>query len=329
MKKISVGIDIGGTNTSFGFVDMAGIVLASGNIPTQTRERIEDFVSDLAQAIQKVRKDILFDFELLGIGIGAPNGNYYTGTIEYAPNLRWKGIINLASLFTHHFQCPVYVTNDANAAAMGEMIYGSAKNIRDFIMITLGTGLGSGFVVNGELVYGHDGFAGEMGHVIVERNGRLCGCGRKGCLEAYCSAPGIAKTAIELLQSNGNSILHQIPFEKLGSKDVSEAAEKGDALALHVFEITGEILGLALANAVAVTSPKAIFLFGGPTQAGEILFDPIRRHFEKNVLAIYRNKVRILPSGLPPGDAAIVGASALVWNELSKNQHQELITDNN
>ncbi len=319
-QQLSVGIDIGGTNTAFGLVDHQGNVIAHGSIPTQNQEKIEDFVSDLSHEIKASLQSIPEESEIIGIGIGAPNGNYYSGTIEYAPNLRWKGVINLAQLFQQHFNCPAWVTNDANAAAMGEMIYGSARNMKNFIMITLGTGLGSGFVVNGELVYGNDGFAGEMGHVIVEKNGRLCGCGRLGCLETYCSAPGIANTARELLQqSKINSLLREIPINEIGSKEVSLAAAQGDEIALEVFEKTGEILGLALANAVALTSPQAIFLFGGPTQAGDILFQPIRKHFEANLLEIFKNKIQILPSGLPTGNAAIVGASALVWNNLKIN----------
>lgn len=319
MEKVAIGIDIGGTNTTFGFVNRQGEVLAKGSIPSQDREFFEDFLSDLYVEIQHVIQAYKGEFEIIGVGIGAPNGNFYNGTIEYAPNLRWKGIIHVADLFQQKFGIPAVLTNDANAAAIGEMVYGSAKNIRDFIMITLGTGVGSGIVVNGELVYGHDGFAGELGHVIIKENGRLCGCGRNGCLEAYCSAPGMKKTALKLIAQNTfQSTLCSIPPEELNSKYVAEAAMAGDKLALEVFDYTGRILGLALANAVAFSSPKAIFLFGGPTAAGDILFVPLKKYFEENLLPIFKQKVDILLSGLPAGDAAIVGASALVWKELFK-----------
>lgn len=318
MDKLAIGIDIGGTNTAFGFVARDGRVVANGTIPTQVREDFNDFVDDLKTAIDHTRKEIDTDFELIGIGIGAPNGNYYSGTIEYAPNLRWKGILPVISSFEEAFGIPAVLTNDANAAAIGEMVYGSAKDLRDFIMITLGTGVGSGIVVNGELVYGHDGFAGELGHMIIKENGRECGCGRMGCLEAYCSAPGIKKTALKLIaQNKWKSTLCSISPDRLDSRKVAEAALTGDELALEVFDYTGRILGLALANAVAFSSPKAIFLFGGPTQAGDILFQPLRKYFEESLLPIYKNKVELLPSGLPPGDAAIVGASALAWKEFN------------
>lgn len=317
MEKVAIGVDIGGTNTAFGFVNRAGEVLAKGSIPTQEKESFGDFLDDLWAEVMRIQA-AAEPMEVIGIGIGAPNGNFYNGTIEYAPNLRWKGIIHVADMFHSKFGVPAVLTNDANAAAIGEMIYGSAKEIRDFIMITLGTGVGSGIVVNGELVYGHDGFAGELGHVIIKEGGRLCGCGRNGCLEAYCSAPGMKKTALKLIaQNNRQSTLCTIAPEVLNSKHVADAALAGDGLALEVFDYTGKILGLALANAVAFSSPKAIFLFGGPTMAGDILFNPLKKYFEENLLAIFKNKVAILPSGLPPGDAAIVGSSALVWKEIA------------
>ncbi|MEA3445221.1 MAG: ROK family protein, partial [Bacteroidota bacterium] len=273
MTEIAVGIDIGGTNTVFGFIDKKGNCIYKDKIPTGNSTDAREFVTHLSDKINKSLSDLKNDIVLSGIGIGAPNGNFYKGTIEFAPNLSWEGIIPLVEYFEEHFDVPVFLTNDANAAAIGEMVYGGARKIKDFIMITLGTGLGSGIVVNGELVYGHDGFAGEIGHVIVKKNGRQCGCGRRGCLETYCSAPGIKRTAFELmLDSNEKSALHEFTFKKLNSKIVAEAAIAGDKLALKVFDITGEILGKALANSVAYTSPEAFFIFGGPTQAGDLIF---------------------------------------------------------
>lgn len=319
MTQLTIGIDIGGTNTTFGFVDRQGKVFAKGAIPTQEQELVEDYISDLTAIVKKEISNLPVDYEIVGIGIGAPNGNFYNGTIEYAPNLRWEGIINIVELFKQQFDVPAFLTNDANAAAIGEMIYGGARYMKNFIMITLGTGVGSGIVVNGELVYGHDGFAGEIGHVIVDEKGRACSCGRKGCLETYCSAPGIKRTALELIAKSGNgSALKNIPPDQLNSKDVAIAASEGDKLSLKVFKETGKVLGKALANTVAYLSPKAIFLFGGPSQAGDLIFKPTKKYMEENLLTIFKNKVEILPSQLPAGDAAIVGASALAWKELSK-----------
>lgn len=318
MKQVAVGIDIGGTNTVYGIVDKEGNCLFKDNLDTNISDDARVFVAAMSEKIKNSVADLEEDVQLMGIGIGAPNGNFYNGTIEFAPNLSWKGIVPLVNYFKEHFAAPVFLTNDANAAAIGEMIYGGARGIKNFIMITLGTGLGSGIVVNGQLVYGHDGFAGEIGHVIVKDNGRQCGCGRRGCLETYCSAPGIKRTAFEMmLDSNEKSALHEYTFKKLNSKIVAEAATEGDDLALKVFDLTGEILGKALANSVAYTSPEAIFIFGGPAQAGELIFEPTRRYLEKNLLQIYKNKVKVLPSELPIGNAAIVGASALVWNEIA------------
>ncbi len=254
-----------------------------------------------------------------GVGIGAPNGNYYNGTIEFAPNLRWKGIIPIAALFQKLTPLPVKVTNDANAAAIGEMVYGGAKGMRDFVVITLGTGLGSGIVANGELVYGHDGFAGELGHTIVDPNGRQCGCGRRGCLETYASAPGIKRTVFALLaDSTAESKMRSISYDGLNAAMVSQFAAEGDPIARAAFEFTGNILGIKLADAIAHTSPEAIFLFGGLANAGELIFDPTRRSMEEHVLKIFQNKVKLLPSGLKDKNVAVLGASALLWNELSK-----------
>ncbi len=317
MREIAVGIDIGGTNTVYGLIDRKGYSLFKDNLATYISDDASVFTSAISTKIKNSLSALGDDVVLKGIGIGAPNGNFYNGTIEFAPNLAWKGIIPMVDYFKSHFDVPVFLTNDANAAAIGEMVYGGARDISDFIMITLGTGLGSGVVVNGQLVYGHDGFAGEIGHVIVKENGRQCGCGRRGCLETYCSAPGIKRTAFELmLDSNEKSALHEFTFKKLNSKIVAESAAAGDALALKVFDITGEILGRALANSVAYTSPQAFFIFGGPAQAGDLIFNPTRKYLEKYLLQIYKNKVKVLPSQLPVGNAAIAGASALVWSEI-------------
>jgi len=310
MKKLVAGIDIGGTNTVIGFVDGEGNCVFKTSIKTPEYEDPAVFVKVVSGIINTFFQQHQ-DYILEGIGIGAPNGNYYNGSIEFAPNLKWKGIVPLVELFKKHFEVPVILTNDANAAAIGEMVYGHAKGMKHFIEITLGTGVGSGIVVDGNMVYGHDGFAGEIGHAIVFPGGRACGCGRNGCLEAYCSAKGIVKTYMELLEQNGQKGGPEItPFS------ISELAGKGDTIALKTYEYTGEVLGLALSNSVAHTSPEAIFLFGGITNAGEILFKPVRESFEKNLLTIYKNKIKILPSGIKENDAAILGAASLVWQNL-------------
>ena len=250
-----------------------------------------------------------------GIGIGAPNGNYYSGTIEFAPNLPWKGVIPLAAMFEERLGIPTALTNDANAAGIGEMTYGAARGMKDFIMITLGTGVGSGIVINGQMVYGHDGFAGELGHTIIRReNGRLCGCGRHGCLETYCSATGVARSAREFLtKSTEPSLLRDIPAENITSKDVYDAAVKGDKIAQDIFEFTGTILGEALADFIAFSSPEAIVLFGGLAKAGDYIFKPIQKAIDDNVLNIYKGKTKLLASELKDSDAAVLGASALGW----------------
>lgn len=310
MKKLVAGIDIGGTNTVIGFVDGEGNCEFKTSIKTPEYDDPAVFVTEVTGIIHTFFQQHL-DYKLEGIGIGAPNGNYYNGSIEFAPNLKWKGIVPLVELFKKHFEIPVILTNDANAAAIGEMVYGHAKGMKHFIEITLGTGVGSGIVVDGNMVYGHDGFAGEIGHTIVFPGGRACGCGRNGCLEAYCSAKGIIKTYMELLEQNGQKAGPEItPFS------ICELAGKGDTIALKTYEYTGEVLGLALSNSVAYTSPEAIFLFGGITNAGEILFKPVRESFEKNLLTIYKNKIKILPSGIKENDAAILGAASLVWQNL-------------
>ncbi|MEK7250945.1 MAG: ROK family protein, partial [Bacteroidota bacterium] len=295
MNDVAIGIDIGGTNTAIGVVNREGICLADTSITTGAYEDVKDFVRALHERIQVLLQKLGMQNELKGIGIGAPNGNYYNGTIEFAPNLRWRGVIRMVDLVKQHYDTLVVLTNDANAAAIGEMMYGGAKGMRDFIVITLGTGLGSGIVVNGELVYGHDGFAGEIGHTIVDPNGRQCGCGRRGCLETYASASGIKRTVFELLaDSNTASELRAVNFNDLTAAMLTEAATRGDKLALEAFERTGKILGLKLADAVAHTSPEAIFLFGGLAHAGEFIFEPTQRHMEANMLNIYKNKVKLL-----------------------------------
>ena len=318
-KQVALGIDIGGTNTTFGFIDREGNYLADGNIETQKHEDINDYLKELYLEIEKVLDPLREEIEMIGIGIGAPNGNYYKGSIEFAPNLRWHDVIPLCDMMKEYYPTlPIYLTNDANAAAIGEMIYGGAKGMKNFIMVTLGTGLGSGFVANGELVYGHDGFAGELGHIIVSPNGRQCGCGRQGCLETYVSATGVKRTAYKMMAKyNYPSELRTIPFNEMTAKIVAEAAEKGDMIAINTFKYTGKMLVEALANAIAITSPEAIFLFGGLAKAGNLLFEPTKDHMEMNLLKIYSNKVKLLPSQLDK-NAAIYGAAALVWKELNK-----------
>lgn len=318
-KDIALGIDIGGTNTAFGFIDRDGNYIAEGNILTGKHEDVNDYLKELYYEVEKLFDSLRDEYTMIGIGIGAPNGNYYKGSIEFAPNLRWHDVIPLCDLIKEFYpELPVYLTNDANAAAIGEMIYGGAKGMKDFIMVTLGTGLGSGFVANGELIYGHDGFAGELGHIIVAPEGRQCGCGRKGCLETYVSATGVKRTVYKMLAKYiYPSELRAIPFDQMTAKIVSEAAHKGDMIALNTFKYTGKMLGEALANMVAITSPEAIFLMGGLAQAGDLLFEPTKDHMEINVLKIFSNKVKLLPSQLTK-NAAIYGAAALVWKELEK-----------
>ena len=310
-----IGIDIGGTNTVFGVVDARGTILYNGSIKTGIYEDINDYVTALSNGIKEVIEKAGGPGVIRGIGVGAPNGNYFNGCIEFAPNLPWKGKIELARLISEQtYQIPVTLTNDANAAAIGEMAYGVARGMKDFIEITLGTGLGSGVVVGGTLVYGHDGFAGELGHVIIRRNGRPCGCGRNGCLEAYCSATGVARTAREFLTNRTDgSLLRDINPEELSSKDVYEAAVKGDKLAQEIFEYTGNILGEALADFIAFTSPEAIVLFGGLTKSGDLILNPVRKSIDENVLKIYKGKTKLLVSQLKESDAAVLGASALGW----------------
>ena len=325
MKKVAVGIDIGGTNTAIGIVDTDGKVLQKSGILTPQHGDFELYISTLANAVKEVvlqAQTQLKNLEIAGIGIGAPIGNYHTGTIDFATNLSFKGRLPIVGEVRKHFPdlSVVVLTNDANAAAMGEMMYGGAKGMKDFVMFTLGTGVGSGIVANGDLVYGADGLAGEIGHSVLIPGGRTCSCGFEGHLEAYCSAPGIKRTALELLEQNKNaeSMLSEIPSDQLDSKMIYDAALKGDKTAFEVFEKTGEWLGMGLANTVYHLSPGAIFLFGGPAAAGDLLFKPTKASMEKNLLSIYKNKIEILPSKLNQGEAAITGASAMVWKELEK-----------
>ena len=313
--KIVAGIDIGGTNTKYGLVTEFGKILKHDSVPTDEFATAEKFALSLSKIILSEAEKIKGG-ELQGVGIGSPNGNYYSGTVEFAPNLRWKGIIPLAKLFMDATHLPAVLTNDAKAAAMGEMIFGAAKSMKHFYFITLGTGLGSGIVVDGNLVYGHDGFAGELGHTIVFENGRDCGCGRNGCLEQYCSATGITRTYLELISQSGRKL--RIAPDQVDSKFVFGKYQKREKEAIEAFEYTGHILGIALANACCYTSPQAIFLFGGLTQSGEAIFKPVKKSFRKNILKIYKGKTKILPSSLPESEAAILGSASLIWNELKK-----------
>ncbi|MCK5825035.1 MAG: ROK family protein [Ichthyobacteriaceae bacterium] len=319
MKKVGIGIDIGGTNTQIGFVDKEGNVLLSTKMSTSIGETFEDYLDELYNTIEKAKKESNEDFDILGIGIGAPNANYYKGTIEFAANLRWKGVIEVTKLVTEKFGLPSVMTNDANAAAIGEMVFGGAKGMDDFIMITLGTGVGSGIVTGGKLVYGSDGFAGELGHVRVEKNGRLCGCGKRGCLETYTSATGIKRTAFEVMADrNEKTSLSSLSYDELTAFHIYEAANNGDHLAREIFRKTGTILGEALADFVAAGSPQAIFLFGGLSKAGDLILKPTEQAMEENLLHIFKNKVKVQFSHLDGDSAAVVGASALAWNEFDK-----------
>ena len=315
MDPLAIGIDIGGTGTKFGIVDRDGNVLFSSDMSTKKHSEVATFIEELYQNLLPLIDKSGGIGRFKGIGVGAPNGNFYTGTIEYAPNLPWKGVIPLAKLIEDKFKLPVTLTNDANAAAIGEMMYGAAKGMKDFIMITLGTGVGSGIVANGQLIYGHDGFAGELGHTIVIPDGRLHpGTGKKGSLESYASATGVARTAVELLENSDEpSLLRSVPKDQIDSKAVFDAAIQGDPLAKQIFEFTGKILGLALANAVMFSSPEAIILFGGLTKAGDLILKPTRENMEENLIQVFQNKVKILVSHLKESDAAILGASALAW----------------
>ena len=322
-KPYVLGVDIGGTNTVFGIVDARGQVIASDSIKTKKHAEFDDYVAELHSAVERLIRLNDAEDKIQGIGIGAPNANYYTGEIVNPPNLPWGPVIPLAEKVSEAFGgIPVAVTNDANAAALGEMTYGAARGMKDFIMITLGTGVGSGIVINGQMVYGHDGNAGELGHLVMKRNnGRMCGCGRTGCLEAYCSATGVARTAREFLEIRQEpSVLRNIDIEDITSKDVYDAAMAGDKIAKEIFEYTGKILGEAFADMVAFSSPQAIILFGGLAKSGDLLLKPLKEAFEKNVMPIFRGKTQILISELKESDAAVLGASALGWEAKRRSE---------
>lgn len=318
MKEVIVGVDVGGTNSPFGFVDSEGNILGKGSIKTSDFELFEDYLDALLKEVNTAG-GTLKDLSIKGYGIGAPNGNYYTGSIDNAPNLRWKGKILFSEMVRAKTGLPAYLTNDANAAAIGEKVFGNAKGMNDFIVVTLGTGLGSGIFCGGQLLYGSTGFAGELGHTIVIDGGRQCGCGRKGCLETYASATGIVTTVYELLKEIPNdSMLRGVDKDKIDSKSIYDVAVEGDKLAIEAFEYTGEILGKALANASAFSSPEAIFLFGGLANSGKYIFEPTIKYMEENMLNNFKGTVKVLPSGLKENTAAILGAAALCWNEMKK-----------
>lgn len=315
VKPYVIGMDMGGTNTVFGVVDARGNVIAKSAIKTGTHSDVNLYIDDLYVEMMRLIDSVGGVEKFKGIGVGAPNGNYYTGNIEFAPNLPWKGVIEFAKLMTAKFGIPTSLTNDANAAAVGEATYGGARGMKNFIMITLGTGVGSGIVIDGKVLYGHDGFAGELGHTTaVRENGRVCGCGKHGCLETYCSATGVARSARELLSaSTKESLLRNIPVDSITSKDVFDAAIQGDAVAKEIFEYTGKILGQSLADFVAFSAPEAIVLFGGLSKAGDLIMEPIRLNMEANLLPLWKGKVKLFFSELKEADAAILGASALAW----------------
>ena len=315
-KQVALGVDIGGTNTKFGLVNHRGEILDKGSIRTDEFEKVEDFIDALYNKLKPLIDEYCTERQFDGIGVGAPNANYYRGTIEQAPNLRWKGIVPFAELMTKKFGVPCKMTNDANAAALGEMMFGAARGMKDFIMITLGTGVGSGIISNGQLIYGHDGFAGELGHTIIKPGGRKhWSTGSEGSLEAYASATGISITAKKMRAEFPDSMLNDYPEEKIDSRVVHECALKGDPTAIEVFRYTGQKLGEALANFVMFSSPEAILLFGGVIKAGDFILKPTKLHMERNLLPIFRNKVKLVFSELDEADAAILGASALVWEK--------------
>lgn len=313
-KPYVIGLDLGGTNSEFGIVDQNANIVASTRVKTAGHGDINQYVDDCVEALKPIIEQVGGIEKIHAMGIGAPNGNYYTGCIEFAPNLPWKGNIPLAQMFSDRLGVPVRLTNDANAAAVGEMQYGVAKGMQNFIMITLGTGVGSGIVCNGQMVLGCDGMAGELGHVIVERNGRQCGCGRRGCLECYCSATGIARTAREIIEKTDKpTSLRNIPLDQIDGLAITLAARDGDPVALEIFEYTGRILGEACANFAAFSSPEAFVFFGGLSKAGDLIMNPIKRAYEENVLTVFKGKAKLLVSELDGAGAAVLGASALGW----------------
>lgn len=315
MKEVVAGVDIGGTNTIIGFVDREGEILAEGRLSTPDYAFADDFVAALDQKLKEMMAGH-DGLQLTGIGIGAPNANFNKGTIELAPNLRWKGIIPLVKITEHRTGLKTRITNDANAAALGEMIFGGAKGMKHFIILTLGTGLGSGIVVDGEVVYGHTGFAGELGHMTVAEGGRVCGCGRRGCLETYASATGLVRTVLSLLSDRRDeSILRDLRSNEITSRRVAEAAAAGDIIAMEALDQTARMIALGIANAVIFSSPETVFLFGGLAQAGDAIFGPVRKYADELVQPVFRGTFTVMPSGLPEARAAILGASALIWKD--------------
>ncbi len=325
--KVSIGIDIGGTGTKFGIVTMEGKVLYQGSLPTQTEAIFEDFIAVVAKEIRKGLRP--GEHELIGIGVGAPNANYYRGTIEHAPNLRWKGVLPLSRTLEEAFNVPVVVTNDANAAAVGEMIFGGAKEMKDFIVITLGTGLGAGIVSNGKIINGAHGFAGELGHTAVTyNNGRFCGCGKRGCLETYVSATGIKRTVYKLLADYTEpSELKSVSFDELSPEMITKYALKGDIIAKQAFEYTGRILGTKLADTVIHTDPEAIFIFGGLSLAGDLIFKPTKEHLEHHLMPVFKGKIKLVSSQLQNQSAPIIGASSLIIDKLNNEQKSILVDE--
>ncbi|OHX67578.1 ROK family protein [Flammeovirga pacifica] len=322
MTAVTLGIDVGGTNTKIGFVDRHGKCLASTHISTGADEPFDNFLKNVFSTVEKLKEEA-GEIEMVAVGVGAPNANYYNGKIEKAVNLKgWGEEVAIADLMQDYFKVPVAITNDANAAALGEMKFGVAQGMKNFIVVTLGTGLGSGIIVNGDLLYGHDGFAGELGHINVVEDGRICGCGRRGCLETYVSATGIKRTMFELLgDNNGKSTLSNKTFDELTAKDIFLAAEDGDELAKEAFEVTGEVLGKSLADTIAIFSPEAIVLFGGLASAGEFITEPTRRSMEEHCLSLFKGKTRLVVSNLEGDNTAILGSSALAWQEYEKRQN--------
>ena len=316
MKNYAFGIDIGGTNSVMAVVSREGEILGQCSMPTASFAEFDEYINALCEHLKKLAEETCGIENILGVGVGAPNGNFYTGRIDFAPNLPWKGILPFVEKLQEAIGLPCVITNDANAAAMGEHAYGVAKEMDHFIMITLGTGVGSGIFIDGKIVYGHDGFAGELGHTIMDfsDDARLCGCGRRGCLETYASATGVARTARQFLaERTDDSILRKLDPEKITSKDVYDAAVQGDKIAIDIYNFTGDILGKALGNFIAFSAPEAIVLFGGMAQAGEILMKPLRESMDKHTLPLWRGKVKLLVSSLKSSNAALLGASALVW----------------
>jgi len=316
MKEVVAGVDIGGTNTVIGLVDSAGEIHGEGRLATADYAFADDFVTALDGKLKEMTagRD---DLKLVGIGIGAPNANFNNGTIELAPNLRWKGIIPMARITERKTGLRTLITNDANAAALGEMLFGAAKDVKNFIILTLGTGLGSGIVVDGRVVYGHTGFAGELGHMTVAEGGRVCGCGRRGCLETYASATGLVRTVLFLLgDRREESILRDLKSTEITSRRVAEAAAAGDIIAQMALDQTARWIALGIANSITFSSPETIFLFGGLAQAGDAIFVPVRKYADELVQPVFRGTFNVLPSGLPEARAAVLGASALIWKEL-------------